>query len=103
MVTRQAAINMAKTFVQECKESGLHLTDAFLFGSVVKNTQHESSDIDVVLVSENFTDNIFENLRLFSKINIKYPLIEVHPYSPESFLEATDFIQEISKYKIALN
>lgn len=67
MVTRQAAINMAKDFVQECKQNGLPLADAFLFGSVVKGTQHESSDIDIVLVSERFTDNIFENLRLFLK------------------------------------
>lgn len=103
MVTQQAAIDMANAFVKECKQNGLTLNKAFLFGSVAKGLQHKDSDIDILMVSEKFTDNIFENLKLFSKINIKYPLIEVHPYSVKNFVEANDFINEISQEKIELN
>ena len=49
---------------------------------------HEWSDIDVMLVSEKFSDNVFENIRMYSKINIKYPDIETHPYSSDYFIES---------------
>lgn len=103
MLTQQIAIDMAKTFVSECKQNGLVLNDAFIFGSVAKGLIRADSDIDVVLISEKFTDNIFENLKLFSKINIKYPQIEVHPYSLKNYQKQNDFVKEISKDKIGLN
>lgn len=103
MLTQQVAIEMAKTFVKECKQYGLVLNDAFIFGSVAKGLMRKDSDIDVALISENFTDNIFENLKLFSKINIKYPQIEVHPYSLKNYQNQDDFLIEISKDKIELN
>ncbi len=55
MVTREAAINTAKSFVRECKSNGL-----------------------------------------LSKVNIKYPIIETHPYPTNYYKDGDDFITEIS-------
>lgn len=102
MVNRETAINTAKSFVNECRENGLKFYRVFLFGSVAKEQNHEWSDIDLLLVSDQFNDNIFDNLRLYSKINIKYPIIETHPFPVEYFKEGDEFINKILKESIQI-
>jgi predicted nucleotidyltransferase len=103
MVTRETAISTAKSFIDDCKSNGLNFYKVLLFGSTAKNKAHEWSDIDLLLVSDQFTDNVFENLKLYSRINIKYPIIETHPYPTKYFIEGDDFIKEISKESIEIS
>jgi len=102
MVTREIAINTAKSFVNDCKSNGLTFYKVLLFGSIAKNNAHEWSDIDLLLISDQFGDNVFENLKLYSKINIRYPIIETHPYSTKYFKEGDEFIAEVSKESIEI-
>ncbi len=102
MVTRESAIKTARLFVSDCKLNGLVFHKVFLFGSAAKNTTHEWSDIDLLLISDQFSDNVFENLKLYSKINIKYPVIETHPFPTRYYYEGDDFINEISKDTIEI-
>jgi len=102
MVTRKTAVKTAQSFVNDCELNGLTFHKVLLFGSFAKNMGHEWSDIDLLLVSDQFGDNIFENLRLYSKVNIKYPIIETHPYPTSYYKEGNDFINEISKQSIEI-
>ncbi|MCF8378664.1 MAG: nucleotidyltransferase domain-containing protein [Bacteroidales bacterium] len=102
MVTRESAIKTARAFVNECNSSGLTFYKVLLFGSAAKDKTHEWSDIDLLLISDQFSDNIFDNLKLYSKINIKYPVIETHPYSTKYYIEKDDFINEIIKESIVI-
>nr|NQU88901.1 nucleotidyltransferase domain-containing protein [Bacteroidota bacterium] len=102
MVTREIAIKTAKSFVFDCQLNGLRFHKVLLFGSAAKNQTHDWSDIDLLLISDQFGDNIFENLKLYSKINIKYPIIETHPYPTIYYKEGDDFIKEISKDSIEI-
>jgi predicted nucleotidyltransferase len=102
MVTREIAINTAKSFVRDCKSNGLTFYKVFLFGSVAKGNMHEWSDIDLLLVSDQFNDNVFDNLKLYSKINIKYPIIETHPYPTNYYMDGDSFINEVIKESIEI-
>ncbi len=102
MVNRESAIKTAKIFIDECRLLGLTFKKVILFGSFAKGTADEWSDIDLLLISDQFTDNIFDNIKLYSKINIKYPSIETHPYPTKYYYEGDDFIKEISKYAIEI-
>ncbi len=102
MVTRETAIKTAKAFINDCVHSGLSFNKVLLFGSVAKNTAHEWSDIDLLLISDQFGDNVFENLKLYSKINLKYPIIETHPYPTNYYLKGDEFLNAISKEGIDL-
>ena len=102
MVTRESAINIARSFVDDCKSSGLTFRKVLLFGSAAKNLSHEWSDIDLLLISDQFNDNVFENLKLYAKINIKYPAIETHPYPTKYYNEGNEFIKEITKNSIEI-
>lgn len=103
MVTRETAIKTAKSFIDECRQNGLTFHQVWLFGSAVKNTAHEWSDIDLLLVSDQFNENVFDNLKLYSRINIKYPLIETHPYPTNYFYQSDDFINRIINEGIEIN
>lgn len=102
MLTRETAIKTARSFITDCKTNGLTFYKVILFGSSAKNKTHEWSDIDLLLVSDQFGDNVFENLKLYSKINIRYPIIETHPYPTEYYKNGDDFINEISKGSIEI-
>ena len=102
MVTQQAAIETAKAFVRDCAMAGLVFDKVLLFGSYAKGTAHEAYDIDLLLVSSLFNDDVFANLRLYSKININYPIIETHPLSLGRLLHADEFIKKISQEGIEI-
>jgi predicted nucleotidyltransferase len=103
MATRKTAIKTAKSFVRDCKIQGLNFYKVLIFGSVAKGNAHEWSDIDLLLISDQFGENIFENLKLYSKINIKYPNIETHPYPTNYYKEGDSFIEEIEKNSIVID
>ncbi len=102
MVDRETAINTAKSFVNECRLNGLKFYKVFLFGSFAKNNVRDWSDIDLLLVSDHFTDNIFDNIKLFAKANIKFPIIEAHPYPTSYYLSEDDFIKDVEKESIII-
>jgi len=102
MFTREIAIKQATSFVLDCFKQGINIEKAFLFGSVAKNEQRDFSDIDIALISNNFTKNFILNNRMTSKINIKYPLIEVHHFNSDYFKTGDPFISEITTTGIEL-
>lgn len=67
----------------------------YIFGSYVKGTQTEDSDIDVAIVSSDFEDRIdsmVELLMLKTDIDLR---IEPHPFSKGDFEEDNPFVKEI--------
>jgi predicted nucleotidyltransferase len=103
MVTRETAINTAKSFVKDCNLNGLTFYKVFIFGSVANGSMHEWSDIDLLLISDQFGDNVFDNLKLYSKINVKYPIIETHPYPTNYYKNGDSFIEQVTRESIELD
>jgi uncharacterized protein len=97
MLTREIAINQANEFVKACINSGINIEKAILFGSFAKNQFREDSDIDLALVSNQFSKNFIHNVKLTSKVNIKFPMIEVHHFNTAYYEQGDDFIDEINK------
>ena len=64
MVDQPTAIKTVKDFISECQATGLFFDKVFLFGSFANGNTHEGSDIDSLMVSKQFSENIFENLKL---------------------------------------
>jgi uncharacterized protein len=102
MLNRILALEQVNSFLNELKNIDLELKKAILFGSSARDEMNEWSDIDLMLVSDKFTTNIFDNLKLYSKINIKYPDIDTHPYPTNYFNESDPFIEEVKKTGIEI-
>jgi predicted nucleotidyltransferase len=102
MVTQQSAIELVKSFIKEVKAEGIHLDHAILFGSMSRNTQREDSDIDVALVSDQFTGIGFLDIPLFVKVLRKYYIIQPKTFSEKDFNNGDAFAEEIKRTGIEI-
>jgi uncharacterized protein len=88
-----------KRYIAELNNSGIPIYKAVLFGSWARGKAGEESDVDVVLISDKFTGDRFQDRRrivpLRRKINTR---IEPIPFTQEGFDTAGILVEEISKY-----
>jgi uncharacterized protein len=81
----------------------IKIDSAFLFGSYARNQQHKYSDIDIALVSDDFTDNPIYNRRILSSLSFKFHRIEFHPFTPGDFKKRDPLAEEIKKTGIPIS
>lgn len=98
MLTQRSVISQIKKIAGEIKRSGIHLNKVVLYGSYARNQQHQWSDIDIALVADEFVGIGFEDVKLFSRLLIKYPELNIQPrtYNTNGFSAKKDpFVAEI--------
>jgi predicted nucleotidyltransferase len=98
------ALNIAHQYASLIK-SNYDCQQIFLFGSYVKGTYHEESDIDIAVILKEFKNPIetqLELMRLRRKIDSR---IEPHPFREKDFNMTNPVAHEILKYgqKIDIN
>lgn len=93
---------MSKSFLADCTAAGITINKAIMFGSVAKNSHGDNSDIDIALISNLFSSDFILNNEMTSKINIKYPLLEIHHFNYEYYKKSDPFIDEINKTGIII-
>jgi len=104
MLDRNAAIGIVRNYAKDIESRGVHLHTVILYGSFAKGTQREWSDIDVALVSDDFT-GLPEDHNLFpymGGIKKPYTLIEAVTYPTDYFIQGDPFIEEITKTGIKI-
>jgi len=97
MFTKKNLIKYISDYVAECNKLGVQFKKVILFGSYAHNTAHKWSDIDLALVSDDFTGMIIDDNRKISRANIKFVDIESHLFNSAYFEEGDPFIEEIIK------
>ncbi len=96
-------IASARRFKQNLSGGGLHIERVILFGSHALGTAGQWSDIDIALVSNDFSGNGFYDRKKINHILLKTDSrIEPHPFRPEDFTEGNPFVKEILKQGIEL-
>jgi uncharacterized protein len=84
-----------ETFVERLRGS-IRVSAAYLFGSYARGTATPDSDIDVLILSPDFSDDRFENLILLMKVRRGIDSrIEPHGFKEEEFDESHPFFKEI--------
>ena len=89
-------------FVELLKQQGVNISKIILFGSYAKGRATPDSDIDVVVVSNQFGQDAAEEMMLLRKIALKVDShIEPVPLSPDDLSDKySSFSQEIKRYGI---
>jgi predicted nucleotidyltransferase len=103
MGTETNAIKYALKYLEEVRRSNIRIDRAYLFGSYAKGKQQPHSDIDVAIISQDFSDNRYDNWNKLSKANIKYYKVEPHPFSKNRYENGDPFIDEIKKTGIVIS
>ncbi len=90
------------SFLEEIQKN-YRIDDAYLYGSFAKGTSHRWSDIDIAIVSPDFSDDLFEErlllMRLASTIDDR---IEPRPFKKKLFDRNDPLVDEIQKNGIRL-
>jgi predicted nucleotidyltransferase len=102
MFNPTAANALIKEYIALCAKRNIFFRKVILFGSVARNQATENSDIDVLFVSDQFTDNPMLNARLVAPVSAKLYDIEPHLYPTAAFLKNDPFVQEIQKTGIVI-
>lgn len=97
-IATDSVIEIAKRYIEVLEKNGIKIREAILFGSFVKGTAKEWSDIDVALVSPDFTGNRFEDRRRIVPLRRKIDSrIEPIPFRPEDFYDGGMLAEEIKR------
>ncbi len=84
---KNKAIDKARKLIELLKTNGIDVYEAYLFGSAAMDKADEYSDIDIAIVSENFTGIPFYDVKKISKFRRSVDLrLEVHPFSLNDIL-----------------
>jgi uncharacterized protein len=79
---KNIAIDKARRFVALLNVNGIHVQEAYLFGSAALDLADDDSDIDVAIVSDSFAGIPFYDVKKISKFRRAVDLrLEVHPFS----------------------
>ena len=97
MFTEASLSKYIYDYLAECNKLGLHLKKVILFGSYAKNRAHKWSDVDLALVSDDFTGMRLTDRDKTCAVDIKFVDIESHLFNTAYFEESDPFIEEIKK------
>jgi predicted nucleotidyltransferase len=89
--------DLLNNLIEALNERKITISEAYLFGSYAGGSASEYSDIDVALVSDEFTGVRYLDIKKIGRIvrNIDYR-IEVHPFSLKDRDESM-FLAEIAR------
>src|SRR3989337_3941806 len=97
-IATDSIIEIVKRYIEELEKNGIEIREAIIFGSIVKGTAKEWSDIDVALVSPDFTGDRFEDSRKIVPLRRNTDnRIEPLPFRPEDFCDGGMLVEEIKK------
>ena len=89
---KNKAIDKARKLICLLKTNGIDVYEAYVFGSVVMDKADAYSDIDIAIVSEDFTGIPFYDVKKISKFRRSVDLrLEVHPFSLNDILHNPPF------------
>ncbi|KJS23385.1 MAG: nucleotidyltransferase [Clostridiaceae bacterium BRH_c20a] len=80
----------------ELVRSEMNIKSVYLYGSVVKGTNTEDSDIDIAVIGDDFSGDPVEDTLKLMKIRRKVDnRIEPHPFKSSEFNKTNPFVAEI--------
>ena len=95
-MAKKTVLKKVQKLAVALKESGLDIKALYLYGSHAKGRAGRNSDIDVAIVSENFSGNFSVDLKpLLSVLKKSDSAIEPTLYRPEDFQEEDPLVWEI--------
>ncbi len=97
------AVEIVERFLHMIISAGIRIERAVLFGSYASGNAGEWSDIDIALVSSDFSGIRFYDSKMLIPFLLKVDSrIELHPFRPEDFSEEDEFVKEIIKNGLEL-
>jgi len=96
---KRAAIKISREYLKRVREAKLNFSEAWLFGSYARGSQHENSDIDIAIVLDDSDNHTFEtDVKLMVIRKGDETLIEPHAFSKDEFNIDVPIVNQILQY-----
>lgn len=91
-------------YLNHLREQGLFIQRAFIFGSQIKGKPHEWSDIDVCVVSPDFSSRKDPLIFLWRALRMQDVKAGIEPvgFHPSDFVEDFPLVHEILKHGVQI-
>lgn len=102
-IETDSLIDIVKRYITELEKNQIHIQEAIVFGSHAKGIAKPESDIDIALISDDFTGDRFEDRRKIVPLRRKIDSrIEPIPFKPEDFNNGGTLVEEIKRTGITI-
>jgi predicted nucleotidyltransferase len=93
------ALKISRNYLKRLRKSDIEFSEAWLFGSYARGSQHENSDIDIAIVLNDNTIHTFEtDVKLMVIRKGDETFIEPHAFTKEEFNKAVPIVSQIIQY-----
>ena len=100
---KDANRRIIRTYIGVIAKNNIKIEKVYLFGSYARGTAVEDSDIDIAIVSDDFSGDRFADRRRVVPLRRKIDRrLEPIPYRPENFKENDPLVVEILKNGIEI-
>ncbi len=94
---KKTATQIARKYIEFIKKKDPNVKKAYIFGSYIKGTVKEDSDIDLAIIFKNLTDTFDMQVQLM-KLRRKFDTrIEPHAFRESDFQDSNLLAKEILK------
>ena len=94
--SKSSIINLIKEYILRLKENNISVEKVLLFGSIMKGTSREDSDIDIAVISSSFKGDRYSDRRLIVPLRRGIDSrIDPIPFTPEDYAQGGILIDEI--------
>ncbi len=103
-INRTIVIEKAKKFYEYIKIQGFNVEQMYLFGSYVKNTNREDSDIDLAIILKSPVVDIIDTHMKLMRIAGRFDdcLVEPYPFDENIFMDGNPLAEEVKKTGIRI-
>ena len=90
------AFRITSEYLKKVFNSGIHFREAWIFGSYLKGSQNENSDIDLAIVLDDSEANLFDTeVKLMVIRKGEETIIEPHVFTNSDFETYNPLVQQI--------
>ena len=94
--SKSSIINLIKEYILRLKENNISVEKVLLFGSIMKGTSREDSDIDIAVISSSFKGDRYSDRRIIVPLRRGIDSrIDPIPFTPEDYAQGGILIDEI--------
>jgi len=96
---KKTVIEIVNRFQERIKQRGIKPLKVILYGSYAENTSHKGSDIDIVVISDDFTGmNYWERIDIMSEVIYEiFAPIEAVALSPDEWEQGDVFVSDFAR------
>ncbi len=92
------AIKLCKGYLRKVKHSDIGFSEAWLFGSFARGSQHDNSDVDIAIILKEGVKKSFDmEVQLMLIRKGEETIIEPHAFTKDEFNNNTPIVIQIMK------